>query len=136
MKKFKRIAILLITLLCIIFTLTACQNKEFESVRSFEYHFLKEEYEEKYNKIEKTIELKKDANYKINITSSVDSGSIEIKLSYFNKNGEQTIINMNAPKTETFEISSGTTSAFTFTAQIDSDTQGIVNVEVLTDKTL
>ena len=136
MKRFKRIAVLGITLLCITLTLTACQKKGFESVRTFEFHFFKEEYEEKYNRAEKTMELKPEANYKINITSSVDSGTIAMKLSYLNYDGKAIIVNMTAPGTESIEIASGTTSAFTFTAQIDSDTQGVVKVEIFSDKAL
>ena len=124
----------MITLLCISFILTACESKDFEAVRSFEYHFFKDEYEEKYNKVEKTIELEQDADYKINITSSLDSGTIAINLSYLNKDDEETVVNITSPETETIEIASGTTSAFTFMAQIDSDTQGIIKVEVLSDK--
>ena len=130
MKKTKRNTILMIVLLCITFTLTACQNKDFKSVRSFEYYFTKEEYEEKYNKVEKTIKLEQGYNYKINIVSSVESGTISMKLSYTDENGEVKLIDMDSPITETVEISSRTTSAITFKVQIDPDTQGNVKVEI------
>lgn len=133
MKKIRRIAVIIITLLCMIFTLTACKNKKIESARYFEYHFFKEEYEEKYNQVEKMIELNQDANYKINITSTLDSGTIAMKLSYINNDGKEIFINMVAPNTDVVEITTGTTSAFTFTAQIDEDTQGSVKVEILCD---
>ena len=134
MKNLKRIADKIMTLLCITFTLASCQKKEFEPVRNFEYSFFKEEYEEKYNTVEKTVELNQEANYRINITSSTDSGTIAIKLGYFDKNGEEVIIHMTSSETEDIEIASGTTSSFTFSAQIGPDTQGVVKVEIFSDK--
>ena len=133
MKKFKRITVTMIALLCITFTLTSCKRKGFESARCFEYHFFKEEYEEKYNQVEKMIELEQDANYKINIASTLDSGTITMKLSYLNNNGKEVVINMVAPNSDIVEIMSGITSAFTFSAQIDADTQGSIKVEILSD---
>ena len=133
MKTMNRMFMLIISLILSFFNLTACQNKDFESVRSFEYHFFKEEYEEKYNTVEKTIELESDTDYKIKLTSSTDSGTIAMKLSYVNKKSEETIIKLTAPETEIIEIPSGTTSAFTFAVQIDSDTQGDVKVEVFSN---
>lgn len=47
MKRRKNVAVLVIAA-CMIFALSACSSQEFETVRSFEYHFLKEEYEEEY----------------------------------------------------------------------------------------
>ncbi len=134
MRKCKNITIIVIAA-CMIFALSACNSQEFETVRSFEYHFLKEEYEEEYSKAEKTIGLESDANYEIKITSSRESGTIAMTLSYTNEEGEIKIINMTAPVTETVEIASGTTAAITFTAQIDPDTQGSVEVEILSDNT-
>ncbi len=134
MKKCKNITIIVIAV-CMIFTLSACNSQEFEKVRSFEYHFLKEEYEEEYNEVNKTIELEDDSNYKIKIVSSKESGTIAMTLSYTNEDGEIKIINMTSPVTETVEIASGTTAAVKFTAQIDPDTQGSVEVEILSDNT-
>ena len=133
MKRCKNIAVLVIAA-CMIFTLSACSSQEFETVRSFEYHFLKEEYEEEYSKVEKTIELEADSNYEIRITSSIESGTIAMALSYSNEDGEEMLINMTSPATETIEIPSGTTASFTFSAQIDPGTQGSVKVEILSDK--
>ena len=121
----------MITLLCMTFMLTACKSKDFKSTRYFEYHFFKEEYEEKYNQVEKTIKLEQDSNYKINITSTLDSGNIALKLSYINNEDKEIIINMVAPNSDVIEIASGTTSAFTFTARINADTQGSVKVGIL-----
>ena len=134
MKKYKNIAVLVIAA-CMIFTLSACSSQKFETVRSFEYHFLKEEYEEEYSKVEKTIELEDDSNYEIRIASSKESGTIAMVLSYTNEDGEEKLINMTSPATETVEIASGTTASFTFSAQIDSDTQGSVKVKILSDNT-
>ena len=133
MKKCKNIAVLVIAA-CMIFALSAYSSQKFEIVRSFEYHFLKEEYEEEYSKVEKTIGLEDDSNYKIQITSSSESGTIAMALSYTNKDGEVKLINMTSPATETIEIASGTTASITFSAQIDPDTQGSVKVEILSDK--
>ena len=129
MKKCKNITIIIIAV-CMIFTLSACNSQEFETVRSFEYHFLKEEYEEEYNKVEKTIELEDDSNYEIRITSSKESGTIAMALRYTNQDGEVKLINMTSPATETIEIASGTTASFTFNAQIGPSTQGSVKVEM------
>ncbi len=134
MKQCKNITIIVIAA-CMVFALSACNSQEFETVRSFEYHFLKEEYEEEYSKVEKTIELEDDANYKIKIVSSKESGTIAMTLSYTNEEGEIKLINMTSPVTETVEIASGTTAAVIFTAQIDPDTQGSVEVEILSDNT-
>ena len=133
MKKYKRIVAIMITLLCMTFMLTACKSKSFESKRHFEYHFFKEEYEEKYNQVEKTLELEQDANYKINITSTLDSGTIIMKLSYLNNDGKEIVFNMVAPNSDVVEIACGTTSTVTFTVQINDDTQGNVKVEILSD---
>ena len=46
---------------------------------------------------------------------------------------KEIIINTVAPNSDVVEIASGTTSAFTFTAQIDAETQGSVKVEILSD---
>ncbi len=132
MKQCKNITIIMVAV-CMIFTLSACNSQEFEKVRSFEYHFLKEEYEEEYSKVEKTIELEDDSNYEIKITSSRESGTIAMALSYTNEDGEVKLINITSPATETIEIPSGTTASFTFSAQIDPDTQGSVKVEILSD---
>ena len=86
MKRYKKIAILVIAA-CMVFALSACSSQEFETVRSFEYHFLKEEYEEKYSKAEKTIRLEDDSNYEIRITSSIESGTIAMALSYTDTDG-------------------------------------------------
>ncbi len=134
MKQCKNITIIMVAV-CMIFTLSACSSQEFETVRSFEYHFLKKEYEEEYSKVEKTIELKDDANYKIKIVSSKESGAIAMTLSYTNEEGEIELINMTAPVTETVEIPGGTTASFTFSAQTDPDTQGSVKVEISSDNT-
>ena len=134
MKRRKNVAVLVIAA-CMIFALSACSSQEFEAIRSFEYHFLKEEYEEEYSKVEKTIALEDDSNYEIRIASSKESGTIAMVLSYTNEDGEVKIINMTAPTTETIEIPSGTTASFTFSAQIDPDTQGSVKVEILSDNT-
>lgn len=134
MKRCKNIAVLVIAA-CMIFVLSACSSQELETVRSFEYHFLKEEYEEEYSKVEKTIELEDDANYKIKMVSSKESGTIAMTLSYMNGEGEIKLINMTSPVTETVEIASGTTASFTFSAQIAPDTQGSVEVEILSDNT-
>ena len=130
MKRCKNIAVLVIAA-CMIFALSACSSQEFETVRNFEYHFLKEEY----SKVEKTIELEDDSNYEIRITSSKESGTIAMALSYTNEDGEEMLINMASPATETIEIANGTTASFTFSAQIDPDTQGSVKVEILSDNT-
>ena len=132
MKRCKNIAILMIVA-CIIFVLSACNSQESETVRSFEYYFLREEYEEAYSKVEKMIELQDDSNYEIKITSSRESGTIAMALSYMNEDGEVKLINMTSPTTETIEIARGTTASFTFSAKIDPDTQGNVKVEVLSD---
>ena len=133
MKRCKNIAALVIAA-CMIFSLSACSSQEFETVRSFEYHFLKEEYEEEYRNVEKMIELEDGSNYEIQITSSNESGTIAMALSYTNEDGEEMLINMTSPATETIEIPSGTTSSFTFSAQIDPDTQGSVKVQILSDR--
>ena len=118
-----------------LFALAACSSQEFETVRNFEYHFLKEEYEEEYSKVEKTIELDEAANHKIKIVSSKESGTIAMTLSYTNEDGEIKFINMTSPVTETVKIASGTTASFTFSVQIDPDTQGSIEVEISSDNT-
>ena len=132
MKKCKNIAVLVIAA-CMIFALSACSKREFETVRNFGYNFVKEEYEEEYSKVEKTIELEDDSNYEIRITSSKESGTIAMILIYTNEDGEIELINMTSPVNETIEIPSGTTASFTFSAQIDPDTEGSVKVEILSD---
>ena len=117
-----------------IFALSACNSRELEIVRSFEYHFLKDEYEEEYSKVEKIIELEDGSNYEIKITSSIESGTIEMALSYTDADGEVKVINMISPETETIEIPRGKTESFTFSTQINPDTQGSVKVEILNDK--
>ena len=57
MKKYKKIGVYLLAI-CLIFALTACNDSEadeFTSLRSFEYHFIPEEYEEEYSEYEKTM---------------------------------------------------------------------------------
>ena len=133
MKRCKKIAALVIAA-CMIFSLSACSSQEFETVRSFEYHFLKEEYEEEYSKVEKTIALEDDSNYEIRITSSKESGTIAMALSYTNEDGEVKLVDITSPTSETIEIPGGTTAFFTFSAQIAPNTQGSVKVEILSDR--
>ena len=64
MKKYKKIGVYLLAI-CLIFALTACNDSEadeFTSLRSFEYHFIPEEYEEEYSEYEKVITLEADTD--------------------------------------------------------------------------
>ena len=79
MKKYKKIGVYLLAI-CLIFALTACNDSEadeFTSLRSFEYHFIPEEYEEEYSEYEKTITLEADTDYQFKVDATCESGTIE-----------------------------------------------------------
>lgn len=136
MKKHFKKTTLFTIVLCLIFALSACSSEqEFESVRTFELNFMKEEYDEKYNEVEKPIELEPDANYKIKITSVCESGTITINANYINADGEMKIVNMSAPCDDIISLTRGTTDLITFTVLIDSETEGNIKVDVLSDNT-
>ncbi len=119
---------------CLIFALFACTRQDFEKVRSIEYHFLQEEYEESYNEISKTIKLEPDANHKININASCTSGTIMITIRYTDTHNELHAFHITAPCTETIDIPVGTTTSVEITAKIDPKTQGDLIIDILTDR--
>lgn len=133
MKICKRM-VLVIAALCLTLALSACGNQnEFESVRSFEFHFSQEEYEEEFNKTKKDIELDNDANYQIIIDSFCKCGTITIKATYITSDKEMKVVDMTEPGHHTIALSKGTTDRITFSITIDSETEGNVKVDVLSD---
>ena len=99
MKKYKKIGVYLLAI-CLIFALTACNDSEadeFTSLRSFEYHFIPEEYEEEYSEYEKTITLEADTDYQFKVDATCESGTIEIRLTYENAEETMYIVNSSAP---------------------------------------
>lgn len=130
MRKFKNF----ILILCMTVLFVSCSKKdEFEVIRSFEYNFLPEEYEEKYNEVSKNIELEKNKNYKISLKSNCEKGCAEIKIIYKDKNNEDTEINLDAPCEEIISIEKNTTDNIEFRLKINSDTYGNISVDILSD---
>ena len=67
------------------------------SLRSFEYHFIPEEYKEEYSEYEKTITLEADTDYQFKVDATCESGTIEIRLTYENAEETMYIVNSSAP---------------------------------------
>lgn len=134
MKHFKK-ATLLVVIFFLTFALSACGNKnEFESVRSFEFNFSHEEYEEEYNEIKKDIELENNVNYQINIDSFCKIGTIIIQATYVTSDNETKVVDMTELGHHTITIRKGTTDCITFSITIGSETEGNVKVDILSDK--
>ena len=134
MKKYKKIGVYLLAI-CLIFALTACNDSEadeFTSLRSFEYHFIPEEYEEEYSEYEKTITLEADTDYQFKVDATCEIGTIEISLTYENAEEKMYIVNSSAPCNDKINIPANTTETACFTITIVPETKGDVVVEVLT----
>ena len=140
MKEYKKIGVYLLAI-CLIFALTACNDSEadeFTSLRSFEYHFIPEEYEEEYSEYEKVITLEADTDYqfKVDATCEIDatceSGTIEISLTYENAEEKMYIVNSSAPCNDKINIPANTTETACFSITIVPETKGDVVVDVLT----
>lgn len=133
MKQFKKVVLVMLAG-CLLLTLSACQKGgEFESVRSFELNFFKEEYEEEYSKMEKTIALDDKANYQIQIDGVCTSGTITVKLSYVNADGEPETVDFSAPCSSTIVLDKGTAKSVDFAISINPETEGKVVVDILSD---
>lgn len=130
MKQYKKIAVCLLAI-CFALALTACNN-EFTSLRSFEYHFIPEEYEEEYSEYEKTITLEADTDYQFKVDATCESGTIEIRLIYENAEETMYIVNSSAPCNDKINIPANTTETACFSITIVPETKGDVVVEVLT----
>ena len=115
MKKYKKIGVYLLAI-CLIFALTACNDSEadeFTSLRSFEYHFIPEEYEEEYSEYEKTITLEADTDYQFKVDATCESGTIEIRLTYENAEETMYIVNSSAPCNDKINIPANTSRIIT-----------------------
>lgn len=137
MKSIKRIAVLL-TAVCLAAVMTACgtqQTEQYETVRSFEFHFFKEEFDAQYCETVKEIELEDGADYQVQIQSECESGTIRMKAEYENEEGKEETVICHAPCEKTIAIDRKAGRTFVFTILIDSQTEGNIKVDFLSNKT-
>ena len=120
---------LAISLLLVFSACAGGDSAEYESVKSFEFHFYPEEYQEQYSEASKTLSLEVDADYQLQIDATCDSGKMEIM--YKGTNQKAYIVNAETPCSELLTIPANTTNEVTITVSIEPDTKGAVIGDLL-----
>ena len=119
-----------------IFSLCACGNKEeaeeFETNSSFEYHFLPEEFEEKYNEVTEVIDIEADKEYQVILEATCKEGTMQIDVV---KDGEVDTtysVDSNSPCKESIEVPKNSVSEVDIIIHINETTNGSVLGEIKT----
>mgnify|MGYP003302691359 FL=1 len=126
MKRNKKIVImfLAISLLLVFSACAGGDSAEYESVKSFEFHFYPEEYEEEYSEVSKILPLEADTEYQLKIDAACQTGTMEISISYEDENDKQSCVNADTPYNDTIIIPQNAADEVKVVISIEPDTKG------------
>lgn len=131
-KKFFKTLSLVLSLL-MIFSLCACGNKEaeeFETSSSFEYHFLPEDYEEKYNEVTEAIDIEGDKEYQILLEATCTEGTMQIDVLKDGETDTTYSVDSNSPFTGSINVLPDSAAEVDIVIHIDAATNGSVMGEI------
>lgn len=126
MKRNKKIVImfLAISLLLVFSACSGGDSVEYESVKSFEFHFYPEEYEEEYSEVSKILPLEADTEYQLKIDAACQTGTMEISISYEDENDKQSSVSADTPYNDTIIIPQNAADEVKVVISIEPDTKG------------
>lgn len=133
-KKFFKTLSLVLSLL-MIFSLCACGNKEateFETGSSFEYHFLPEDFEEKYNEVKEAIDIEGDKEYQILLEAACTEGTMQIDVLKDGETDTTYSVDSNSPCAESINVLPDSAAEVDIVIHIDAKTNGSVVGEIKT----
>ena len=126
MKRNKKIVIMFLAI-SLLLVFSACSgggSAEYESVKSFEFHFYPEEYEEEYSEVSKILPLEADTEYQLKIDAVCQTGTMEISISYADENDKQNSVNADTPCNDTIIIPQNAADEVKVVISIEQDTKG------------
>lgn len=120
----------MVAALALLLLLTGCGGApEWEEIRSFEFHFVQEEYDAAYDTIRKTVELESGEEYRICVSSQCETGTIRIMAESETGKKKTKIAQWQAPCEEIVSLAENSAERFTLTILIDAQTEGDVKAE-------